>query len=125
MTRQAGRRERRTAGGIRQLAFGAAVNRYPPIALLSTDEVESIHLASLELLATTGMEVLHDESRRLLKSAGADIDESTLRVRFDPAMIEEKIVTPLRQAAHSADTRRRAETAATKVDFFTMVRGED
>ena len=93
MTRQAGRRERRTAGGIRQLAFGAAVNRYPPIALLSTDEVESIHLASLELLATTGMEVLHDESRRLLKSAGADIDESTLRVRFDPAMIEEKIRT--------------------------------
>lgn len=40
-------------------------------------------------------------------------------------VIEEKIVAPLRQAALSADTRRRAETAATKVDFFTMVRGED
>jgi trimethylamine--corrinoid protein Co-methyltransferase len=94
MARQAGRREaRRTAGGIRQLGFGAAVNRYPPIALLSTDEVESIHLASLELLATTGMEVLHDESRKLLKSAGAEVDEGTLRVRFDPAMIEESIRT--------------------------------
>jgi alpha-D-ribose 1-methylphosphonate 5-triphosphate synthase subunit PhnG len=41
------------------------------------------------------------------------------------ATVEAKIVTPLRQAAQSADTRRRAETAATKVDFFTMVRGED
>lgn len=41
------------------------------------------------------------------------------------AAIEEKIVAPLRQAAQTADTRRRAETAATKVDFFTMVRGED
>jgi alpha-D-ribose 1-methylphosphonate 5-triphosphate synthase subunit PhnG len=41
------------------------------------------------------------------------------------AGIEEKIVAPLKQAALSADTRRRAETAATKVDFFTMVRGED
>jgi alpha-D-ribose 1-methylphosphonate 5-triphosphate synthase subunit PhnG len=41
------------------------------------------------------------------------------------ARIEEKIVAPLRQAAQAADTRRRAETAATKVDFFTMVRGED
>jgi trimethylamine--corrinoid protein Co-methyltransferase len=94
MARQAGRREaRRAAGGIRQLGFGAVVNRYPPITLLSVDEVESIHLASLDLLATTGMEVLHEESRRLLKSAGADVDESTLRVRFDPAMIEEKIGT--------------------------------
>jgi alpha-D-ribose 1-methylphosphonate 5-triphosphate synthase subunit PhnG len=27
--------------------------------------------------------------------------------------------------AAEADARRRAETAATKVDFFTMVRGED
>jgi trimethylamine---corrinoid protein Co-methyltransferase len=94
MARQAGRREaRRAAGGIRQLGFGAAINRYPPIALLSADEVESIHLASLDLLSTTGMEVLHEESRRLLKTAGADVDESTMRVRFDPAMIDETIRT--------------------------------
>jgi trimethylamine--corrinoid protein Co-methyltransferase len=95
MARQAGRREgRRAAGsGIRQLAFGAAVNRYPPIQLLSADEVDSIHLAALDLLATTGIEVMHDESRRLLKAAGADVDEASQRVRFDPAMIMEKIAT--------------------------------
>ena len=29
------------------------------------------------------------------------------------------------QQAAAADARRRAETAATKVDFFTLVRGED
>ncbi len=39
--------------------------------------------------------------------------------------IEEKIITPLRAAQREADARKRAETAATKVDFFTMVRGED
>lgn len=95
MARQAGRREGRRAaiGGIRQLGFGAAVNRYPPMTLLSADEIESIHVASLDLLARTGMEVLHEESRRLFRSAGADVDEATLRVRFDPAMIEETIRT--------------------------------
>jgi alpha-D-ribose 1-methylphosphonate 5-triphosphate synthase subunit PhnG len=31
----------------------------------------------------------------------------------------------LRAAAGDADHRHRAETAATRVDFFTMVRGED
>lgn len=39
--------------------------------------------------------------------------------------IETKIIAPLRVAQAKADDRRRAETAATKVDFFTMVRGED
>lgn len=39
--------------------------------------------------------------------------------------VEAKIVAPLRAAIAAADNDKRAETAATKVDFFTMVRGED
>ncbi len=41
------------------------------------------------------------------------------------AAVEEKVVAPLVEKLAKADARRRAETAATKVDFFTMVRGED
>ena len=41
------------------------------------------------------------------------------------AVVEAKIVAPLLDAFTVADAKRRAETAATKVDFFTMVRGED
>ncbi len=41
------------------------------------------------------------------------------------AEVEAKILAPLRAAQLEADATRRAETAATKVDFFTMVRGED
>ena len=41
------------------------------------------------------------------------------------AVVEAKIVGPLLEKLAAADSRRRAETAATKVDFFTMVRGED
>jgi trimethylamine--corrinoid protein Co-methyltransferase len=95
MTREATRRRERRAvsSGPRQLPFATVTNRYPPIPLISADEVESIHHASLRLLSEIGMEVMHDESRALLKSAGADVDESTQRVRFDPAMIEEKIRT--------------------------------
>ncbi|QPC86166.1 phosphonate C-P lyase system protein PhnG [Mesorhizobium sp. NBSH29] len=39
--------------------------------------------------------------------------------------VEEKLITPLRAAQSTADTKKRHETAATRVDFFTMVRGED
>jgi len=46
----------------------------------------------------------------------------------DPARrdeIEARIIAPLRAEHEKAHEQRRAETAATKVDFFTMVRGED
>lgn len=46
----------------------------------------------------------------------------------DPAQreaVETKLAAPLRAAFDAARETRRVETAATKVDFFTMVRGED
>ena len=46
----------------------------------------------------------------------------------DPAQretVETKLVAPLRAALDAARENKRVETAATKVDFFTMVRGED
>jgi len=46
----------------------------------------------------------------------------------DPARraeIETRLIAPLRSALATAQEKRRAETVATKVDFFTMVRGED
>ena len=49
-------------------------------------------------------------------------------IALDPDMesrIELRIIAPLRFALDQADDVVRAETAATKVDFFTMVRGED
>lgn len=43
----------------------------------------------------------------------------------EPANIEFAILRPLRDVAYERDKQRRDETAATKVEFFTMVRGED
>lgn len=41
------------------------------------------------------------------------------------ALIDAGIIDPLRRELDEDDDRRRQETAATRVDFFTMVRGED
>lgn len=43
----------------------------------------------------------------------------------EPERIEAEVLAPLREAAVAADGKIRAETAATKVNFFTMVRGDD
>ena len=40
-------------------------------------------------------------------------------------LIEQHVLAPLRQAREARLEHERARTAATKVDFFTLVRGED
>jgi alpha-D-ribose 1-methylphosphonate 5-triphosphate synthase subunit PhnG len=39
--------------------------------------------------------------------------------------VEDHIIAPLRQTQDARRDKARAETAATRVDFFTLVRGED
>jgi alpha-D-ribose 1-methylphosphonate 5-triphosphate synthase subunit PhnG len=39
-------------------------------------------------------------------------------------MVEREVVAPLRANLHAQQAQRAAQTAATKVDFYTMVRGE-
>lgn len=43
----------------------------------------------------------------------------------EPDRIEAEVLAPLRQQEAGAATRLREETAATRVNFFTMVRGDD
>ena len=62
---------------------------------------------------------------------GRDLEKAKLIAIIDalqqrePGNIDLAILRPLRDIAVAADTKQRAETAATKVEFFTMVRGED
>jgi alpha-D-ribose 1-methylphosphonate 5-triphosphate synthase subunit PhnG len=62
---------------------------------------------------------------------GRDEDKARLIAVIDalfqrePDNIEVVILRPLRDIAYARDKQRQDETAATKVEFFTMVRGED
>jgi trimethylamine--corrinoid protein Co-methyltransferase len=85
------RRERRATRGPRQLPWRAIENPYRPIEVLSADQVEAIHNASLRVLSDLGMEFLGDQALDLLQKAGATVDRATRRVRFDPAMVTELV----------------------------------
>ncbi len=70
-----------------QPPFAQARRRLPPTPLVSEDELESIHVASLRVLTETGMDFLHPDALRLLRDAGARVEGE--RVRFDPEMVLE------------------------------------
>ena len=66
-------------------------NPYRPIEILSADEVEAIHAASLRILSEIGMQVLGDRAVDLLRGAGAAVDRETRTVRMDPGQVEELV----------------------------------
>lgn len=61
----------------------------PQLNVLTKDEMDQIHAATLKVLQNPGILVNHDESRRLCKEAGCDVDEATKVVKFPPALVEE------------------------------------
>ncbi|MEZ5589332.1 MAG: trimethylamine methyltransferase family protein [Gammaproteobacteria bacterium] len=66
-------------------------NPYPPTELLSADQLEAIHDASLTVLEELGINFLLPEARQILKAAGADVDVDGPRVRFDRALLLDAI----------------------------------
>ena len=101
------RRGRRTAGGIRQVPWRRLVNPYRPIEILSADEVEEIHVASLRILSEIGMQVLGDRALDLLRGAGAAVDRETRTVRMDPGQVEELVaLAPSLFTVHARDPER-------------------
>lgn len=87
------RRVRRPPPGITQLPWRRLVNPFRPLEILSVDQVEAIHRASLRILAEIGMEVLGDRALDAFAGAGARVDRLTRNVRLDPAQVETLVAT--------------------------------
>jgi trimethylamine--corrinoid protein Co-methyltransferase len=59
-----------------------------PYEILSMEEIERIHLGSLEVLSETGMTVAHERSLKILEEGGCQVDFDTKRVRFPSDIVE-------------------------------------
>ncbi len=88
--RSGGRAAKRAGTGtaFEQPPFRQLKRAIRPVDLVSADELEAIHNASLTVLESIGVEVLHDGARQMMKDAGADVAAGSQTVRFDRAMIE-------------------------------------
>jgi len=59
----------------------------PRLAMLSYEQCETIHRASLEILRRTGVRVYHEEALALLRQTDAAVADENL-VRFPPGLVE-------------------------------------
>jgi trimethylamine--corrinoid protein Co-methyltransferase len=67
---------------FRQLRSG-----WPPLNVLSSEELERIHEASMRILENTGIELLDAEALDIFAEAGADVERAARRVRIDRGLL--------------------------------------
>ena len=89
--------------------------------VLSADEIESIHHASLRILERTGMEVMCGETRSILRAAGAEVDEASMRVRYPAELVERSIaLAPSEFTLHSWDPAHTLQVGGRWLIFGTV-----
>jgi trimethylamine--corrinoid protein Co-methyltransferase len=90
-------RRRRRAGSkaaaIPQLPLRRVRNPYPPMALLSDEQIEAIHEASMHILENFGIEVMSARALSLFEKAGAKVDHASQTVWLDRGLVAEALKT--------------------------------
>ncbi len=116
-----GRRASRGGGGIHQQAWRRVTNPYGNTAVLSEDQLETIHHASLRILSEIGMDFLHPEALAVLGDAGADVESGTQRVRFDPALVMEHVSkAPSTFTLHARNPEHNLTVGGNHVNFCSV-----
>lgn len=92
LSERAGRRRGRrrdTTGptAIEQPPFRLHRRSIEPTRVVSDDELEAVHEASLAILRDIGIDVLLPDARTKLEAAGCTVSITDNRVRFDPEMV--------------------------------------
>ena len=91
--REGGRSRRIGAAPLPQLAAQSVRNPYPPMELLSAEQVEAIHLNSMRILEELGIEVMSNRALEVFRAAGAKIDDATMTVRIDRGLVAQALAT--------------------------------
>ena len=93
-------RRKRSRSGGRESATPASSRRYrqirtalEPVNLLTADQLETVHLASMRILEEIGIEFMGEKARRLFRDAGADVDDDTGRVRIDRELVDRALAS--------------------------------
>ncbi len=104
-----------------QIPYRQPYMRLNHTEVVSADELDSIHDASLQILERVGMEFSDPESRSIMRDAGADVDESTMRVRFARELVEQSVAhAPSEFTLHSWNPARNMRVGGRWITFGTV-----
>jgi trimethylamine--corrinoid protein Co-methyltransferase len=120
-SRRRSARQPREQGGIVQRPWKQLRRPYPPIELLSADQIHAIHETALTILAEIGMRVLEPRARSLFRRAGAMVEEGEMQVRLDPALLASLVSTaPAAFSLRARNSARNVKVGGADVIFSSV-----
>ena len=115
------RRARREAGALTQPPWRTLANPYRPIEVLTDEQLERIHDASMRILETHGLEFLNDTALDILARAGATIDRETRRARIGRELVAEFVAkAPPLFALHARNPARAVTIGGSHIAFCAV-----
>ncbi len=122
--RRRGRRRPSDSGQTRRIEqppFRHHRRTVEPTRVVSDDELERVHDASLAVLRDTGIDVLLPEARRLLVEAGCTVSVTDDRVRFDPEMVMDHVASaPTEFTLHARNPAHTVQIGGDNVVFTAV-----
>ena len=116
--RQGGRGRRLDGTAVPQLPWTEVVNPYPPMEVLTAEQLEAVHLTSLRILEELGIEVMSDRARGFLAAAGAQVDPASAMVRLDRGLVEKALTTaPASFVLEPRNPARRIVMGGNRINF--------
>ncbi len=89
--RRAEERRQRSESPLLKLPFRQLRNRLPPLELISSEQVEHLHQASMRILEEVGLDFLDAEALDLWAKAGARVDRAAQHVWLDRELVMETV----------------------------------
>ena len=93
-------------------------NRWPPLEVLSAEQVERILLAAFRILEEAGLEIRSAAARAVYRSAGALVDDETQLVRLGRELVTAQLAhAPERFVLHARNPARHLHVGDNVVNF--------
>jgi trimethylamine--corrinoid protein Co-methyltransferase len=118
-------RSRRRGGGRAPRSTGPSLaplprltNHFPPLEILTAEQVERILVAAYRILEEAGLEIRSSAARAVYRSAGALVDDETQMVRLGRDIVEAQLAhAPEKFVLHARDPERHLHVGGRVVNF--------
>ncbi len=100
--RRSARRQQRAESPILKTPFRLLRNPHPPLEVISPEQIEQLHNASMRILETIGIDFMDAEALDIFEKTGAKVDRATQHIWLDRALVLETVArAPTRFTWHA------------------------
>jgi trimethylamine--corrinoid protein Co-methyltransferase len=73
------------------MAMKGFIRKFKPLEILSEEQFQAIHKATLDVLQNVGIRIEHKRALKLLESHDCQVDYGNMRAKFPPGLVEESL----------------------------------